>query len=397
MAVLICSRNSGADNKYEGIKAACDKKKKFRMKRGNELKELHSFAWYAARVRPYLPEKAFQPVPARLWGGLAYLVVVIAGILTISFTDFHFWLYTFIAFILGSSFAAMGFLGHEILHGTVVRKAWLRELTGGIAFFPLSTGPKLWTKWHNLTHHRHTQDEEKDPDAWPTVDQFSRSILVKYFYRLPISVRGMLEMAFLAITFSLHSLRMFKRFIKEFSKEKRPAVWLQLLLPWACWIGLLFLIGPLKWLFAFLIPLLIANFIVMAYIATNHRLNPLVPVNDPLANSLTVTVPKWVDVLHFHFSYHTEHHLFPGMSSKYYPLVKAELKKRWPERYHEMPLFKALAALYKTPRLYNNREELVDLEARHRYGTLGHGLDPNQLKPLKERSPAKRSTRDRKV
>ena len=93
------------------------------------------------------------------------------------------------------------------------------------------------------------------------------------------------------------------------------------------WISLLFIMGPGKWLFAYVIPLLIANFIVMAYIATNHRLNPIVPVNDPLANCLSVTVPRWIDVLHFNFSYHTEHHLFPAMSSKYYPLVKRKLKK----------------------------------------------------------------------
>ena len=54
-------------------------------------------------------------------------------------------------------------LGHEILHGTVVRKAWLRDFLGAIAFMPLSTGPKLWRKWHNATHHVHTQHEENDP------------------------------------------------------------------------------------------------------------------------------------------------------------------------------------------------------------------------------------------
>ncbi|HEY9576397.1 MAG TPA: acyl-CoA desaturase [Pseudobacillus sp.] len=353
------------------------------------MKELQSFGWYAARVAPHLPKKAFKPAPERLWGGLAYLIVVVSGILTISLTDFNIWISSLIAIVLGTSFAAMGFLGHEILHGTVVRKAWLRELTGGIAFFPLSTGPKLWVKWHNMTHHRHTQDEEKDPDAWPTVEKFAKAKILKPFYRLPLSLRGFLGMAFLAITFTMHSSRMFKRFIKEFNPEKRLSVWFQLLFPWATWIGLLVLIGPLKWTFAFLIPLLIANFIVMAYIATNHRLNPLVPVNDPLANSLTVTVPKWVDVLHFNFSYHTEHHLFPGMSSKYYPLVKAELKKRWPERYHEMPMTQALAALYKTPRLYSNQVELVDPLGGDTFGTLGHGLNPSDIKPKEVNSVPK--------
>lgn len=151
-------------------------------------------------------------------------------------------------------------------------------------------------------------------------------------------------------------------------------------MPWATWITLLFVIGPVKWFYAFLLPLLIANFIVMSYIATNHRLNPLTPVNDPLANSLTVTVPKWVDVLHFNFSYHTEHHLFPGMSPKYYPLVKKHIKSMWPERYHEMPLTRALAALWKTPRVYFKQFDLIDPHAGKAFGSLGNGLDAADIK-----------------
>ena len=36
------------------------------------------------------------------------------------------------------------------------------------------------------------------------------------------------------------------------------------------------------------------------------------------------------------------------MSSKYYPLVKEKIKEMWPERYHEMPMTKALAMEYTT-------------------------------------------------
>jgi fatty acid desaturase len=129
----------------------------------------------------------------------------------------------------------------------------------------------------------------------------------------------------------------------------------------------------------FFLPLLIANLIVMAYISTNHRLNPTTDVNDPLANSLTVTVPKWVDVLHFNFSYHTEHHLFPGVSSKYYPYVKQLIKEHWPERYHEMRFDQALLALWKTPRPYHNHD-LIDPSNGNVFGTLGNGLDPENIR-----------------
>ena len=113
---------------------------------------------------------------------------------------------------------------------------------------------------------------------------------MSWVYRMPLHVRSFFSFLSLTIQFTLHSTRMFFHFIKEFKSSNQKSVWLQLLLPWTVWISLLFIMGG-KWLFAYVIPLLIANFIVMAYIATNHRLNPIVPVNDPLANCLSVTVP----------------------------------------------------------------------------------------------------------
>ncbi|HEX6923635.1 MAG TPA: acyl-CoA desaturase [Bacillales bacterium] len=348
------------------------------------MKELHSFGWYAGRVAPHLPRHAFKPVPARLWGGLAYMIVTIAGFLAIGLFDLNLWLSLLISVVLGASFAGMGFLGHEILHGAVVRKRWLRDLLGALAFWPLSTGPRLWRMWHNSNHHKHTQDEEHDPDSWPSMKRFAKSPFLRWVYRLPFPVRAFLSFCSLAGTFSVHSISMFGQYIREFKPEERKKVWLQLIAPWVIWIGLLFVMGPVKWFFAFLLPLLIANFIVMCYISTNHRLNPLVPVNDPLANSLSVTVPRWVDFIHFNFSYHTEHHLFPGMSARYYPQVKKLIKEKWPERYHEMPMGRALKALWKTPRVYYKHNELIDPHQGHLYGSLGNGLDPAKIRYRKK-------------
>ena len=344
-------------------------------------KEFHSFGWYASKVSPHLPKNAFKPVPGRLLGGLAYLIITVAAMMAIGIYDLPFLANIALSFVIGTSFAAMGFLGHEILHGTVVKKAGLRNLLGAVFFFPLLTGPRLWRKWHNMTHHVHTQNEEKDPDTWMSKEELDKKPVLKLIYRLPFSVRAFLEFSALSFTFTLHSTRMFFNYVKEFQPKKRGAVWIQFLLPWIVWIGLIFFVGITNWLFIFLIPHLIANAIVMGYISTNHRLNPHVPVNDPLANTLSVTVPKWIDVLHFNFSYHTEHHIFPSMSSKYYPLVKENIKDNWPGLYHEMPMSSALKALWKTPRVYYNGKELIDPQAELVYGSLGNGLDPQAIEP----------------
>ncbi|WP_243292867.1 acyl-CoA desaturase [Bacillus sp. FJAT-47783] len=343
------------------------------------MKKFQTFGWYAKQISPHLPKEVFKPVPTRLYGGLAYLLVTIAGFLTIGLFDLHPIWYLLVSIVLGFSFAALGFLGHEILHGTVVRKPWIRDLLGAVAFWPLSTGPKLWRKWHNVTHHAHTQDEELDPDAWPTFEKLSKSWILRWIYKIPFPIRAFVSFCGLAVMFTLHSTKMLLHFFKKFQPKNRKVVLGQFVIPWATWITLLFVMGFEKWFFAFLLPLLIGNFIVMSYISTNHRLNPIVPVNDPLANSLTVTVPKWVDVLHFNFSYHTEHHLFPSMSSKYYPLVKQHIKAMWPERYHEMPMTKAMVALWKTPRIYYQHNELIEPKRQNVYGSLGNGLNPNHI------------------
>ncbi|MBU9713607.1 fatty acid desaturase family protein [Evansella tamaricis] len=341
-------------------------------------KDLHTFGWYAKRISKSLPPESFDPVPLRLLGGLAYVSVSLICFFLIGL-NLHFTINLFLSVILGFSFAGLGFLGHEILHGTVVRRPWLRDFLGALAFWPLSTGPQLWRKWHNMNHHVHTQHDEKDPDAWPTLEKLAKSKYFRWVYLLPFPIRATFSFVSLSVQFTLHSIKCLFLYIGEFKVKNKVKVIIQAILPWTTWIVLLFIIGLEKWLFVYLIPLLIANFIVMAYISTNHRLNPITPVNDPLANSLTVTVPRWLDIIHFNFSYHTEHHLFPTMSSKYYPLVKKKVKEFWPERYHEMPMGKALYALWKTPRVYFDHNDLVDPYGKKIFGSLGHGLNPENV------------------
>ncbi|GAA3318387.1 hypothetical protein GCM10020331_020960 [Ectobacillus funiculus] len=48
-----------------------------------------------------------------------------------------------------------------------------------------------------------------------------------------------------------------------------------------------------------------------------------------------------------------------------------------------MPLTTALAALWQTPRIYHNHTELIDPETGTVYGTLGNGLDPNNIEAKK--------------
>ena len=119
-----------------------------------------------------------------------------------------------------------------------------------------------------------------------------------------------------------------------------------------------------------MLPLLVANAIVMAFIVTNHSLSPLTEVNDPLANSLSVTSPPLVEWLTLGFGYHVEHHLFPSLSSRHAWRVRAAVQQRWPERYQSMPLLQALLALHRTGRVYANDVTLMDPRTGKTWPTL---------------------------
>jgi fatty acid desaturase len=119
-------------------------------------------------------------------------------------------------------------------------------------------------------------------------------------------------------------------------------------------------LGPLGFLFGYGLPLMIGNFVVICYILTNHSLSPLTSVNDPLVNSLSVTVPRWLARVHLQFGLHVEHHLFPSMSSAHAPLVRDQLRARWPERYQSLPIEEALGRLARTPRIYASETVLED-------------------------------------
>jgi len=350
------------------------------------MSDLMHLGYYTRELKKVLPEHYFEPLPRRALWMIPHLAVAIGGMYAVITTSWHGLIKFGIALLIGHAFACLGFLAHEILHGSVVRNPFLRNLLGMICFLPLNVGPKLWRKWHNVEHHGHTQHDDDDPDAMGTLEDYRERPALQVLYRIAPVLRSFLTFASFSFWFSFHSFLMWLRFMPEFkSRRERIVVALQFLGPVAFWIGFMIWVGPVNALYAYIIPVLTANFIVMSYIATNHLLNPLTHVNDPLANSLTVTTHPILDILHSNFSHHTEHHVFPAMNPAYAPALKRELKKRWPDRYCEMRHIDALLALWRTPRLYRDAgphaNQLIDPQRELVYPTVGHGLEPGPVTP----------------
>ncbi len=324
---------------------------------------LRSLSSYAREVRAALAPRAFRPVPSRLAWLALHLGIIAAGIAALYFRIGGWWAAPLYALAIGHSFAGAAFVGHETMHGAVVRHVGARHVVGWLAFLPFTLSPRLWVAWHNKTHHAHTMDEARDPDCYPSLATYRKSRAARMADRVAFARDRRAGWLTLALGFTGQSTQMLWRWSRTATtltpNERRRAI-AETLAGIAVWTAVLVLLGPARFVFAFALPLLVGNAIVIGYILTNHSLSPMTAINDPLVNSLSVTVPRFVDKLHLNFGLHVEHHLFPSMSSAYAPLVRDELRRRWPERYQSLPLLTALVRLARTPRIYKSAMELHD-------------------------------------
>jgi fatty acid desaturase len=327
---------------------------------------------YARAVREAVPSSVFAPAPARALWLLPYAAVVIAGTVAIS----HRWggwpVAVVLSLLIGHSFAGAAFVGHETLHGSVVRNRRLRWLIGWLAFVPFTLSPTLWVGWHNQRHHRFTAQDGRDPDSYPTLAKYRESRALRIIHPLTPRQGHWLGALSLLLSFTAQgkAILIRSREFLGFTARQRLVTWIETLMGVLLWVAVSWLIGARAFLFAFGLPLMIGNVILVAYILTNHSLSPLTQVNDPLLNSMSVTAPRVIERLHLNFGYHVEHHLFPAMSPRHAPLVRKILRAHWPEQYQSMPFLRAIRRLFSTARVYKDSVTLIDPPSGREYPTL---------------------------
>lgn len=327
---------------------------------------------YAREIRPHLTPEHFKPARTRLLWIPVHLSVLVGGVLALAGGQLPWFLLPLLSLVMGCSFAGLTFLGHETLHGAVVRGKALRRAIGGLGFLPFAVSPRLWEAWHNRVHHSRTNQPGHDPDAYPTLQEYRKSSLVRAVTELAPGRKRLRGVFSLLVGFSIQSTHMLldARRRKWLTPAEHNRAIAESLLGLAFWLSVAVLLGPLAFLFAYALPLLVANVIVMSFILTNHSLSPLTDVNDPLLNSLSVTGPRWFEWLTLGFGYHVEHHLFPAMSTRHAPALRDILRSRWPASYQSLPLLRALRALHRSARVYDTQTTLLDPKTGRRWQTL---------------------------
>ena len=338
-----------------------------------------SMADYAKTLRPHLPAGAFEPDREKF-----VVLLINMGILATGWgmaAQFDRWpayaiaLFVPLAIVMGNSVVVMLFASHDLLHGSAVRQT---KLTDVIAFLALTTmwmPPTLWRILHNRVHHNNTNaiaDPDRnyrysDRDTWGKwiQDMFTPSTTVT-----PVGFT--LGLAGAWGVYALRNITSVLFFNREgvdyvpasfaVPPQKRRAIAIEWVAMMGLHVALLTALhfNPVALLLAYFLPLAIGYAGVIGYIYTNHLVSPMMEVNDPLANSISLRLPKILDVLHFNFSYHAEHHIFPSVNSNYYPQVRELIATHYPDRMGYLHDGRAVwQSLLNTPRHYCDEHTLT--------------------------------------
>ena len=339
---------------------------------------------YIKKLKPLLPPEAFKPDGSKLIIFVLNLGILILGWGIAAHLNqwpiYLLWLYLPIALIMGNSIVILGFLTHDLMHGSVKKRSKLTYLIGFLGFTMVFMPLTQWKYIHNILHHSQTnslRDPDrnylyKQPNTWGKWIQnlFAPAINVNPFWLLILGIPGgwlFHDICYLSsvILFNKKSVNYVPA---EFtvSDKDQLAIALEFLGILCLHFSILFCLNfnLLNFTLGYFLPLVIGHSGIMFYIYTNHMVCRMTSVNDPLINSLSLRVPNIFDRLHLNFSYHTEHHIFPSLNSDYYPLVQELIQIHYPGRMNLVSAGEAWQLLMKTPRHYKDELTLTDYSGK---------------------------------
>jgi fatty acid desaturase len=308
---------------------------------------------YIRELRPLLPSEAFRPNPWAYLPICIHVAIMVAGWIATRYVPHLLW--PVVGLVIGNSASIICLYAHEVSHRSVTTNKYLLYPTEVLLWGLVAIPATLWQRVHGA-HHAHTNGDE-DTDRRFLPHELTPVGLAAAALMFPNRV---LRYSFTCFLYGIlfpwrHTIAMlypgkskpdFVTAKPRYSTADKIRIGGEILFI----VALQAVIAKTThgaYFWAGILPLFITSTVVASYVLTNHGLRPVDDGHDVLAASTTVTVPKVVDVLHANFSYHAEHHLFPTMNSKYYPLVADLFQKRYPDRYHRIPFLQAWAGLWR--------------------------------------------------
>src|SRR5690606_29619869 len=78
------------------------------------------------------------------------------------------------ALLIGHSYGCLMFVGHELLHDSILPRGKWQTACAWICFLPYCIAPQQWRTWHNHWHHCNTSLSSLDPDSWGNLATYLR-------------------------------------------------------------------------------------------------------------------------------------------------------------------------------------------------------------------------------
>ncbi len=255
--------------------------------------------------------------------------------------------------------AGIGFLGHDIAHGSVVSgersmRFWTFWSLTAALFVPYF----LWVRWHNAFHHRYA-NTVKDSDRLVRLEEVESGLISYPAYLL--SNRLGLSLQYVA----LRMWRIIYRHKGLADRKKRSDV-ASLLLVATLYAVAAFALGSRVFLLGVALPVLVSLVTVSYYIQSNHFSRPQTEKPDPVRSSADVSVPAIVDAFHSNFSAHTAHHLFPAIASRHYPAITTQIAREFPDAYCRVPFLRSVWENARLPKIVKDGRLLVTRDGRVR-------------------------------
>lgn len=310
---------------------------------------------YVRALRPLLPAEALRPNPWTYVPIVIHLTVVFSGWVAVYYAPHGWW--PVLGLIIGLSMSSIAFLAHDVTHRSVTTNPYLLYPTEVLLWALIFVPATLWRRVHG-THHaftnsdqdpdrRYLESEIKSPTGMISAALMFPNRVLRYnifclMYWVLFPFRHLVVMYF----FPGDKKPGFVTAKPRYSRAEKLAITFEIVFIVALQFTVYKFVHHGFW-YTSVIPAVITSAVTSWYLFTNHGLKPVSDGHDILASSTTVTVPKFCDVLHSNFSYHTEHHLFPTMNPKYYPLVGELFVKLFPEQYHRIPMSEAWSGLWK--------------------------------------------------
>ena len=335
----------------------------------NDIPSLKHHGEYIREVKKLLPREALSPDPHKLIYLFGYFIILFFAYLLFHFRN-NLIYYFLLTILVTHCLSCIGFLSHELSHNSIIRNKKYRYIlevvSWGINLIPAT----LWNRVHNHTHHIQT-NTINDPDRqyFTSEKTAGTNLYTKIFYPNKKSLKWNPVVAFhfipyifrniISSFYSKNSKPAIVPFKPKYSSKQRAKIVVELVVIILFQITIFNLVGRnlLAYFFASPLSYLFTSAVFNTYIFTNHFLNPIHEHSDPLLGTTTVEVPALLNKLHFNFSYHTEHHLFPSMNSKFYPELSKILQTKYPDRYHYLTIKDAWKKLWMNDDFINREND----------------------------------------